>query len=252
MRDAASALLGRIEGTPAYEARLCLLADSLSIKHTGLLRRKTIGLKKAQAKLVKEAFEGIGLTQLATRLNMTAEALVEAADADDSDFGAVMISCAVAGGRSDLAATLAARLNTVDFNAIGLKPEETPLDVLDALTARLIGLCSESGLPSSLQILALANAWKGALPAEHALSFVRGVAINRLLGDIAEAEPAKSRTLLRTLDAIALCLPAPAVQPFRERLASLPPGVASFALRFLDFVDALDRETASEQKGGHS
>jgi hypothetical protein len=241
-----------IEGTPAFEGRLTSLVESLSIKHTGLLRRKTIALKKAQARLAKEGFEGIGLSQLAARLDMTAEALIEAVDADDAALGSAMIASAITTGRNDLAVALAARLNTIDFGAIGVKPDETPMDVLHALTARFIGLCSESGAPNSAQFVALADAWKGALPVEHAQSLVGGKTVSRLLADFAEAEPVKTRVLLRTLDAIALCLPAAAVPPFRDRLASLPPGAATFASRFLDFVEALDRESESEQKGGHS
>ena len=254
VKDAATLLLERIEGTPAFEQRLERLIEDLSIRNTGLLRRKTIGLKKtaaqqkAPSQSPKEKLQGVSLVKLAARLDLTPEAFIEAIDTDDDVFGNAMIASAIVDGHFHLAIQLAGRLNAIDFGAIDIEKSAVPPDVLAALTERFIELFGSSGLPSSTSVLKLAITWEGPLPAEQALALISGKGFTRLLADLAEAEPAKGRVLGRTLDAIVFLMPEAAVDGFLKKIATLPPASTQFAQKYAEFIQTLELEPNHDQQ----
>jgi hypothetical protein len=127
VRDAASALLARIAGTPAFARRIERLKEQLAVKTEGLiLRKKVLAYVKPRASKPHEVLqeqsgllEGLSLETIALALGESEKTLMEIAARSEKvqHIALLLLVKAVEAGRQDIAAAHSALLDDADGRA---------------------------------------------------------------------------------------------------------------------------------------
>lgn len=247
VRDAATALLARVPGSEAYEARRRDAAHWLEAKSSGLIR-KTVTIKvKRPANLpdgrwepmLAAAFEGVTLADMAQPFGLTVEAFVRACLGEWALLRLVAAR-AVREDRPDLLAVLSEGDEALD-----------PDTMLDILHATLPALAAPrraamleaalhplrwSGLPPRHRLEPLLEAAGGPLPEPIAAALLHSAAWRATLDKWRADE---DRGAADTLEVVAALMPPAQAPAFLAAIADLPLHLGRRPRLFFDSLAAL-------------
>ena len=230
VREAASAMLARVPGTEAYARRQAEATSWLELAGSPLDPRQPALRVKARANLPPErlepmlraAFDGLGLADMAQPFAMTIEAFARAAGSDWR-IARLVLARAVQEDRPDIAALMTREAG--DDEAAGLLAAITPALALlaparrEAFVAATLHPERWSALPSRLALEALRDALDGPLPAATIETLLASAIWAKTIGLWEQGE---DRTAVDTLEAIAALVPATAAPAFLRTIEPLP------------------------------
>lgn len=255
VRAVAAKLLSLLPGTDAYAKRLNRAMASFKVKPAKMLRGKPQIVFTRPAGASPQAvqietfalLENIAADELASRLEMTLEAFLEALpNGEDALLGA-LLRTAIASGSMDVIAALVPRLSAeaLDMLMIHLPDSGALPEVREALLGRFMARLESGAYPRAVALAALQGRLAGPLPLEMAKKLLASASWRDCLATLTAEDAGKRNIDPESLMHTAMLLPAASLPAFIAAIEPLPPAINRKAREFAHFVLALPAPASS-------
>lgn len=227
VRTKATALLGRIRGTGAYEARLLKLRDYLKVKSSMLGLRKSLAVSGIDGHAaIFELLDGLCLADVARTFSMTLEEFLAAA-AQSKEIGQISLRMLIAERLFDHLHLLQEFRDTIygDASLLERALRSASLEQRKAIIDICIAPRSWIAMPAVFHLEQIYRAFGGPLPPEQAADLL-GCAGWSSLRDLAAEHRAPHQ--IASINAVAPLIPKPLSQRFIDEAARLSPRAADF------------------------
>ena len=246
VKERAQDLLGCIRGSAAYQDRLALALERLSIKKGLLDRRQKLSYKppstgKTPAPASSFPLSHLWISDLCQGLGVSLDSLPTLLSKDDNVLVFALMGCALAEGRADMLEALGKTLAEFDIEfgleAMAEQLWRQPRSLQAEVIRLLFALDPWKQLPSAgtwQQIYAILEA---PLPEAIAARLLESKAWRRQIEELAKEDAQSYRHAV--LEAVAVVLPAGLGPQFLESIQALPAGAGRAAAGYTEFLVAL-------------